>query len=67
MAKHTCRDERAVAGPAGTVVPVGSHHHGVLLSAVQVVPGAEGVVGLAQVGVAVQPSRRSRVRPGAVA
>lgn len=49
-------DDSAVAGQAGAVVILRSHYDSVLLSTVQVVPGAGGGVGETQVGVAIKPS-----------
>lgn len=54
--KHTHVDGRAVAGQAGAVVILCSHVHRVLLSTVQVVPGAGGGVGETLMGVAIKPS-----------
>lgn len=54
-------DDRAVAGQAGAVAILRSHYHSVLLSTVQVVPGAGGAVGEALVAVAIKPSCYSNI------
>lgn len=60
-------DDSAVAGQAGAVVVLCSHYDSVLLSAVQVVPGAGGGVGETRVRVAIEPSCYGNICFGAVA
>lgn len=55
-------DDGAVAGQAGAVAALRSHYNSVLLSTVQVAPGAGGGVGgETRVGVAIKPSCHGNV------
>lgn len=59
-------DEGAVAGQAGAVVILCSHYNSVIVSTVQVVPGAGGGVGETLVGVAIKPSCYGNICFGAI-
>lgn len=54
-------DGGAVAGRAGAIVSLCTHYNSVLISTVQVVPGAGGSTGETLVGVAIKASRYSNV------